>query len=102
MARATGFTISGDAGPSGTIRVIVRQRGNAAGTDASAVVEVSDTPTQVELSWSDFTGGSPVATVTDTDEITGLQWDFEWGESEDDPMDPYEVSIVIDDLTFLE
>lgn len=98
-----GFTISGDAGPSGTLRMFVRQIGNAGASpmDAYVDVEVTDTPTQIELSWSEFTGGSPVATVT-AGEITGLQWDFGWVEDEENPMDPYEVDVVIDDLTFLE
>ncbi len=74
------------------------------GTCASPTkqIEVTDTPTTVEIPWADLTGGAPAETVNPS-EITFISWNFT-------PPDgagtasvvSYPVDVVIDDIGFME
>lgn len=55
---------------------------------------VSETQTAVQLPFADFSGGVPVATVS-TNQLIGLQWQFECGAAEGCPVD-----VRIDNVTF--
>src|SRR5690606_26339812 len=83
------FDISGDLGEEGELQFQVQTSENQTIDEenmrgeceedcqnAGAVVEgVSADVMTVELTWADFSGGSPVATLS-PDQILGLQWQF--------------------------
>lgn len=54
---------------------------------------VTETPTQIDISWLDLNGGSPVALI-DPSEITAITWEFP------ESMGAHSVDIHIDDLRF--
>jgi hypothetical protein len=113
MSDSTGisFSIGGDAGPSGMLKVSVLTNTNAeadmcltgrgacdpatAGTctPPSTTVAVPATPGTVTIPWTEFAMGSPMASV-DPAEIVQLQWDFDWAEG----GTPYEVDVTVDDV----
>lgn len=109
------FKISGDAGPSGELKMTVffaadtapvecRSGRGTCDPDAgecvnpNAMVPVTDTEETITLSWTDFTGGLPEDGV-DPAKVWQLQWDFAWAGDADTP---YPVNVVIDDLTLVE
>jgi hypothetical protein len=63
----------------------------------SVEITVTDTPTVVEVKWSQLAGGKPTsAATTDASDVIGLQWILPWV----DKMAPYDVSVVLDDVEF--
>jgi len=61
----------------------------ASGTCAipqASIAEVTETPTTLQFAWEDFSGGSPVPTLS-ANQILGLQWQFQCGEAEPCPAD---------------
>lgn len=67
------------------------------GTCAVPQSRISDVPaaqTTVQLPWGEFSGGSPVPTVS-TNQLIGLQWQFECSSG-----DPCPVDVRIDNVTF--
>ena len=58
---------------------------------------MSDTPTVVSILWSDFTGGSPEASVASPSDITHVVWTFPWSSG----AASYAVDIRIDELSFI-
>lgn len=61
---------------------------------ASRIQTVMETQTTVQLPFADFSGGVPVSTVS-TNQLIGLQWQFECGVAEGCPVD-----VRIDNVTF--
>jgi alpha-L-fucosidase len=59
-------------------------------------IAVTSTETVVNVLWSDFTGGTPEASVVTPAEITSISWTLPWSGGT-----PYPVNIVIDDLSFI-
>jgi hypothetical protein len=59
-------------------------------------IVVPATASTISVLWSDFTGGTPEASVTPS-EITSIAWNFQWSGS----GTPYAVDIVMDDLAFI-
>jgi hypothetical protein len=110
------FTISGDAGPSGSVRffpVINRNRdvaeefsvGSCVPDNASdpwpschppeVNLPVTSQPTVHSVPWSAFTGGVPTATTDGSDLLT-FEWAFRW-----QPADgPFTGKVTIDDVAF--
>jgi hypothetical protein len=66
--------------------------------NAEALVDVSEFPTTVSLSWADFTGGTP-ETTPNLAEVTAFGFYVTWGGATDTP---YEMDLTIDDLTFID
>lgn len=66
-------------------------------SNPTMTVSLTETPTVVEVLWSDFGGGSPDPDVATPSEITGISWTFPWTEG----GTPYPIEIVIDDLSFI-
>jgi hypothetical protein len=65
--------------------------------DPVAWITVPATADTVTVSWTDFTGGVPVA-AADPTEILGFQWSFNWaGEN----GLPYAVDVTLDDVVFV-
>jgi hypothetical protein len=109
------FTLGGNVGPSGTLLLVVATRSNqpvdgtgpglcvytseaTKGTDcvpAQRVITVPASPGRIQLAWSDFSGGKPVAGI-EPQGITGLFWLFSW--TEGSPLTP--VSVTLDDVGF--
>jgi len=113
MTGTTGlsFSIGGDAGPSGMLKVSILTNSNAeadmcltgrgacdpttagACTPPSTTIAVPSTPGTVTVPWTEFAMGSPTAGV-DPAEIIQVQWDFDWAEG----GTPYEVDVTVDDV----
>jgi hypothetical protein len=118
------FTISGNAGPSGSLSFVVPHATNVwkeplntttaakcmapgqyDGTcqEAAATVEVSETETTVSLLWADLVAGKPEMNPNPA-ELMGLRWLFAWDAVKE--LDPeaneYEVDVRLDNLTFIE
>ncbi|HEX7506878.1 MAG TPA: alpha-L-fucosidase, partial [Polyangia bacterium] len=62
----------------------------------SKTIAVTDTPTVVNILWSDFTGGSPDVSVATPSEITFISWTLPWTGGT-----AYPVDLAIDDLSFI-
>lgn len=58
------------------------------------IADLPTTPTTLTFAWADFSGGNPVPTVS-TNQLLGLQWQFECGGGDGCPVD-----IHIDNVTF--
>jgi alpha-L-fucosidase len=63
----------------------------------SKTIAVTLEPTVVNVLWSDFSGGSPEASVLTPAEITSIAWTLPWSYA----GTPYPVDLVIDDLSFI-
>ena len=63
----------------------------------SKTIAVTDTPTVVNVLWTDFTGGKPEVNVATPAEITYISWTLPWTSG----GTPYSVDLVIDDLSFI-
>lgn len=62
------------------------------------LVPVTTTPTLIQVTWADFTGGAPEASVTPS-ELSRFGWFVEWAGETDTP---YDIDITIDDIAFME
>lgn len=62
-----------------------------------ASIDVTDTPTTVQIAWDDLTGEAPAGSF-DPSEITFIGWNFAWA---GDAGVPYDVDVTIDDITFI-
>jgi hypothetical protein len=119
------FKISGNAGPSGSLKFSVAHGANAwvdpaaaepsiaqcvsadkyngVCAEASTTVEVTEAEQTVTLTWADLKGGKPEASP-DPSELMALRWILDWDETK--KMNPeanaYDVDITIDDVTFTE
>lgn len=105
------FTIRGNAGTPNRLTVVASFSGDEPGsfvtpglgmclgtcTAPSTVVNVTGTKTLVQIPWSSFTGGRPIATVNPA-QLTGLRWTFAWGGA---GSTPYPVDVHVDDLHFM-
>jgi len=60
-------------------------------------ITVTDTPTVVNILWTDFAGGKPESSVATPAEITYISWTLPWSGG----GTPYAVDLVIDDLSFI-
>jgi hypothetical protein len=65
-------------------------------TDNVTQVPVTATAATQTITWSTFTGGTPVASVNPK-EITSIYWYFPWAEK----GTPYPLDFTIDDLKFI-
>jgi hypothetical protein len=64
----------------------------------SFAIDVTDTPTTVEVLWTDLGAGKPAANATtDGSDVIGLQWILPWAAA----MTAYDVSVTIDDVEFI-
>lgn len=63
-----------------------------------ASIDVTETPTEIELKWADFGGGKPAAAAKTTGEdVIGLQFILPWSET----ATAYDVSVTVDDVEFI-
>lgn len=63
--------------------------------------DITDTPTTVEIMWSDLTGGSPASSV-DPSEITFISWNVVAPTGVGTAsVEAYDVDIVVDDIAFM-
>lgn len=122
--RGVSFTISGNAGAAGTVKLTVATAGNtkleadncmsntATCTAANCVpggkdITVSATPTTVTVLWADLLGGAP-ETAINAAQITGLAfaatWDWAWttGGGGVPTEHQYPIDIVVDDVTLVQ
>ena len=65
-------------------------------TAPSTVVNVTPTKTLVQIPWSRFVGGRPMATLNPA-QLTGFRWIFAWSGA----GTPYPVDVTVDDLHFM-
>jgi hypothetical protein len=112
------FDISGDVGPSATIKIGLQTNGDfpvdvlgmkgacTFATEATKYTEcvtpivAKDVPESggtITVAWSEFAGGKPVATA-DPSEIVGIEWSFSWAGPSDTA---YEADVTVDNLRFL-
>ena len=66
-------------------------------SNPTETIVVTDTPTVVNILWSDLVGGSPEVNVATPSEITHISWTLPWTSG----GTPYPVDFVIDDLSFI-
>jgi hypothetical protein len=110
------FTISGNPPAGEAIRFAVQTnknewatgiKGSCLAPDAqkfidcvhpSAAIEVTETPTTVEVTWAELGMGKPAAdATTDGSDVIGLQWILPWAMAHA----PYDVSVSVDDVEFI-
>jgi hypothetical protein len=116
--KGVAFDIGGSVGQSGYVKLFVSTgpdsapeqcRTNVGNCDAKAErcaspshrFLVNSKMTQVQLSWSDFLGGSPRSTP-DPREIIGLMWAFDWTDWGGKKSDPYDVDVNVDNIRLIE